>query len=165
MIKEVLLTIEKIAKERGHSRPFICGGVPRDKVLNNVGRIKDIDITTGDSTVHDLAKDVVGYYRNRNPEFKIHNDGHSEMNLDGLKIDFSSNFVMPNISNILKRHGLKNPTPMQKEMYSRDFTINALIMTMDMVEIKDPIGLGLIDANQKMIRTCFSNPEHRGNRG
>jgi tRNA nucleotidyltransferase/poly(A) polymerase len=55
----------------------------------------------------------------------------------------------------LKKAGLKHPTKMQAEQFSRDFTCNTLLLTSDLKTIKDPTGLGITDIDRKIIRTCF----------
>src|SRR5690606_9300340 len=45
------------------------------------------------------------------------------------------------------------------ELLSRDFTCNALLMGLDLKTIKDPIGMGISDIENKVIRTPIS-PEY-----
>lgn len=149
---QLLNEINAISKSVGASQPYICGGTPRDRVLNRFKPGGDIDITTGDNTIHLLSKAVA----ERIPgQYKQMGDGHSQFYHNSLKIDFSSNFLIPNISTMLAKAGLSKATSMQQEMYSRDFTVNALIMTMDLKKVYDPIGLGLEDINKKLVRTCL----------
>jgi len=149
---QLLDQISLIAKQNGTSIPFICGGLPRDKALGKESDFQDIDLTTGDETIHALANAV----HNAIPgEFKVMDDKHATLIANNLKIDFSSNFINPAAKQLLDKTGLKNPTKMQLELYSRDFTCNALLMTMDLKVIKDPIGLGIQDIRAKKLRTCL----------
>jgi tRNA nucleotidyltransferase/poly(A) polymerase len=149
---KLLDQISLIAQQNGTSTPYICGGLPRDKVLGKASDFKDIDLTTGDETVHALANAV----HNAIPgEFKIMDDKHATLVVDNIKIDFSSNFINPLAAQLLAKSGLNNPTKMQLELYSRDFTCNAMLMTMDFKVIKDPIGLGIKDIKAKKLRTCL----------
>ena len=59
---------------------------------------------------------------------KVMDDGHSSIFLGNLKIDFSSNFIVGNIDELLNNIGISNPTNMQREIFSRDFTCNSLLM-------------------------------------
>lgn len=152
---DILNEITKISQDIGASTPFICGGTPRDKYMNKVEEVADIDITTGDDTIHHIAKEASIRFRGPNASYKEMGDGHATLVVDGIKIDFSSNFVVPGIDQLLTNAGLKNPTDMQKELYSRDFTCNALLMSMDLKKILDPIGLGIQDINSKILRTCL----------
>lgn len=145
-----------IASEREYSQPFICGGTPRDKYLKRLDNVNDLDITTGDKTVHALAKDVSKVLGSKYQiNMKVADDGHVSLNMGDLKIDFSSNFITPGIEKILAAKGIKNPTDMQKELYSRDFTCNALLMSFDLKTIIDPLNQGLKDIKAKKIVCCL----------
>jgi tRNA nucleotidyltransferase/poly(A) polymerase len=61
-ILEILKTLVGIAERKGFSRPYIVGGVPRDKYLGRPDIINDIDITTGDESVHQLAREFANFY-------------------------------------------------------------------------------------------------------
>jgi tRNA nucleotidyltransferase/poly(A) polymerase len=153
-LKEILSTISNIAEQQG-TTAFICGGVPRDKVLNKPNSIEDIDITTGDNKVHYLAKEVSIKLKGPTTSYKLLDDGHAQVFVDKLKLDFSSNFNIPKVKPLLIKAGLKNPTDMQAELYSRDFTCNALLMSLDLKTITDPTGLSLQDIKAKTLRTCL----------
>lgn len=152
MITELLLHIQRIARDHNLSEPFLCGGAPRDKVLGRIHELKDIDITTGDESVHNLA--IVVARSLPGTSYKRHSDGHAELNWNGLKIDFSSNFRVPHIQSLLTKIIL-HPSEMQMELYSRDFTCNALLWSLDLKTIKDPTGLGLQDIKNRLLKTCL----------
>ena len=154
-IQELLNTIAKVAKEKGHSDPFIVGGTPRDKLLGRPEVIDDLDITTGDETVHALARDVHGVLVSHGSAYKVLGDGHAQVTIDGIKFDFSSNYRAPGIKQMLARVDVDNPNEMLMELLSRDFTCNALLLTLDLKTIKDPTGLGINDIKLKRIRTCL----------
>lgn len=152
-LKELLSLIATTAKQKGTSEPFICGGTPRDKILNRVDQILDLDITTGDNTIHMLGRALAVSIPGA--DYKVLSDGHSQLHVGGFKIDLSSNFRVPGVRPLLVRAGMANPTEMQCELYSRDFTCNALLLSMDLETINDPTGLGIKDINRKIIRTCL----------
>jgi tRNA nucleotidyltransferase/poly(A) polymerase len=150
---DLLLLIGTTAKQHGITMPLLCGGTPRDKVMGRANQLNDLDFTTGDEgslTLPKLLQPVL-------PEahLKTLDDGHSQLTLDGLKLDFSTNFVVPGIEKFLVENGLSNPTSMQKELYSRDFTCNALLLSLDLKELQDPTGLGIKDIQKKLLRTCL----------
>jgi len=148
--------MSKIASEKGYSTPFVCGGASRDKLMGRLDNISDLDITTGDKSVSLLAKETsLRLGKDYKITAKIADDGHSSIFIGGLKIDFSSNFNTPNIDNILKRKGIKAPTDMQREIYSRDFTCNALLMSFDLKTIIDPTSCGIKDIKSKKIVCCL----------
>lgn len=158
-LRELLGLIENIAANSGISPVYICGGASRDKVLNTLqSGFNDLDITTGDKTIHNLAKELsIELSKKYSIKSTRADDGHTSIVFPGndFKLDCSSNFVVPNIDEILYHKGIKSPTDLQREMFSRDFTCNALLMTLDLKTIKDPTHLGLTDIKQKILKTCL----------
>lgn len=152
-LREVLSLIGEVAKRKGISTPFVCGGTPRDKLLNRLDQLADLDITTGDASIHLLGQELSKTIPNSN--YKVMPDGHAQITIDKIKIDLSSNFRVPGIKMMLYKAGIKNPTEMQCELYSRDFTCNALLLSLDLKNIFDPTGLGVKDIQRKVIRTCL----------
>lgn len=135
---------------------MICGGTPRDKYLKRLDNVSDLDITTGDDSIGGLAREtalVLG--KKYNIGSKVGKDGHVSIFMGDLKIDFSSNFNAPNIFGILNKMGIKAPTDIEKEMYSRDFTCNSLLMSFDLKSILDPTKRGIQDIQAKRISTCL----------
>jgi len=153
-VSDLLSLVDHTAKSAKISQPFIVGGAVRDKVMGRLENVSDLDITTGDESIHKLARAVkerLGTMGN----FMVFPDGHASIVIDGIKLDFSSNFHSIDIDKRLKRAGLDNPSQMLQELYSRDFTVNALLMTLDLKHIKDPTGMGLRDIRRKLVRTCL----------
>lgn len=153
-LKDLLKIVYDTSVEFKTSVPYICGGIPRDKLINKLENISDIDITTGDDTVKILAKECF-FKINKiiSATYKVSKDGHSTIYTKSKKIDFSSNFNCKNIEGYLKDKGVSNLSPMNKEVYSRDFTCNSLLMTLDLRKIIDPTRNGIKDINNKIIRT------------
>lgn len=151
-LPQLLSLVKEIAQKSGITTPFIVGGTPRDKLLNRLNQLADIDLTTGDESIHllgaALAKKIPG-------QLRTFSDRHSSFTVDGVKLDFSSNFRVPGVQNMLQQAGLANPSAMQCELYSRDFTCNALLLSLDLKNIYDPTGLGIKDIDNKLIRTCL----------
>ena len=155
-LRELLQQMLATKKRVGSSDPMLCGGTPRDRYLKHLENISDLDITTGDKTVdllsEEFAEDLSMKY---NITRRIMDDGHSSIYIGSFKMDFSSNFNAPNIMQLLNKIGINNPTEMQKEMFSRDFTCNALLLSLDLKKLVDPTHRGFKDINDKVIRTCF----------
>lgn len=149
-IRDVLLQIKRFAKDNGLSEPYIVGGLPRDKILGMSRNVEDVDLTTGDDSIHKLAELTANYFRVFPMRFP---DGHYQLYIDGIKYDFSSNYNSPDAEYFLDRAGLKNPTPMQLELFSRDFTCNTLVIPMTLRKISDPTGLSIDDIRNKVIKT------------
>lgn len=156
-LRELLTQMKSVQQKIGSSEPYICGGTPRDKFLGRLDNISDLDITTGDKTVDYLSQEFATELKKKYDIVrKTMEDGHSTIFVGNLKIDFSSNFNVPGIEDILKRMGTEKPTEMQKEMFSRDFTCNALLLNTDLTRIEDPTHKGFKDIKEKKIRTCLA---------
>jgi tRNA nucleotidyltransferase/poly(A) polymerase len=147
------VTLERLAKDADVSTPYIVGGLPRDKVIGIPAKaVKDIDITTGDKGSLALAMSATNEWPEAN--FRMYDDGHSSLSFKNIQMDFSNNFKVPGITAELKKMGIKDPSEMQKEIYSRDFTINTLLQPMDIT--KDPLditGKGIEDIKNRLLRT------------
>lgn len=158
-LRELLSELKRVQVEIGASDPYICGGTPRDKFMKRLDNIADLDITTGDKTVDYLSQEfAIVLKRKFNITRKTMEDGHSTIFAGNLKIDFSSNFIVPGVDNYLHQMRIVKPTNMQREMFSRDFTCNSLLMTIDLKHILDPTKMGFKDIRDRKIRTCL-DPE------
>lgn len=156
-LRDLLGEMTKIAATNKLGTPYIVGGAPRDKFLNKLDEISDIDITTGDKSIEFLVKEMSVFLgKNYNFHLKKMPTGYTTLTLGNLKMDFSSNFLTPNIEQILAEMNIKNPTDMQKELFSRDFTCNTLLLSMDLNQILDETKLAIPDLNKKIIKTCLA---------
>lgn len=155
-LRELLDQLMEVSDKIGTSTPFICGGTPRDRFMNRLDHISDIDITTGDKSVDYLSQEFAIHLQKKyNITRKTMDDGHSSIFIGNLKLDFSSNFVVPNIDSLLNSKEINNPTDLQKEMFSRDFTCNALLLSLNLKEIRDSTSQGFKDIKDKKIKTCL----------
>ncbi|KKN74481.1 hypothetical protein LCGC14_0389980 [marine sediment metagenome] len=153
-LSDLLYAIEQIAETKGISTPYIVGGLARDRLLDRLEEINDVDITTGDAGIHSLSREMAARLGDQ-IVYNVMSDGHSTIKIGELKLDFSSNFRIPGIVEILEKGGVPNPTEMKKELYSRDFTCNTALMSLDLKTITDPTGLAINDINQKILKTCL----------
>jgi tRNA nucleotidyltransferase/poly(A) polymerase len=151
----ILNKLKEIAHEKRYSEPFIVGGIPRDFLMDEKENIEDVDISTGSSDIHALAKDFGAWAVENGGDYRVLKDGHAQVQISGFKIDFSSNFIVPNIKEILAKVGVKNPNNILMEQLSRDFTCNSLTLSLNLKTIKDPTGLGINDIKKERIRTCL----------
>lgn len=155
-LRELLEQILEIQEEIGSSKPYICGGTPRDRYLNRIDKVVDLDLTTGDKTVDYLSQECADKLKQKfNITRKTMADGHSSIYMGNLKVDFSSNFVVPGIDQILAKMGVNKPSNMKKEIFSRDFTCNSLLLDFNLKTVYDPTGKGFSDLKSKTIRTCL----------
>ncbi|MFZ4795896.1 MAG: hypothetical protein ACOYMA_00285 [Bacteroidia bacterium] len=155
-LSDLLSIIEHTAKRNKISKPYIVGGFVRDILLKRVDEIKDVDITCGDKSSLLLGPAVVKNIKGAT--LMSFNDGHSRLSYGSIYVDFSNNFIVPNIKKLLHEKNIKYTKIMYEELYSRDFTMNSLLMPLDMSSISDLTNEGIADINKKIIKTCL-NPE------
>lgn len=125
--------------------------------MKQLDNVSDIDITSGDKSIGYTSQEFgIKLAKKYNIVRRTFDDGHSAIHIGDFKMDFSSNFNVDGIEAMLQKIGIKNPTEMQKEMFSRDFTCNALLLSLDLKSVTDPTGRGLKDINEKVIRTCLA---------
>jgi tRNA nucleotidyltransferase/poly(A) polymerase len=169
-IKELIKLIDLVHRKYGTSKPYICGGLPRDKYLGKLISLADVDLTTGDSTIEELS---LQSYKVLSKKFSIKRDvkmdGHSSIYFKNTKIDFSSNYIDPGAEFYLKKIN-KESTPMLLESYSRDFGCNAMLLDLNLKDIEDPTGRGKEDCDNKIIKTLLppqltfkANPKTKNN--
>src|SRR5271157_4687300 len=158
-LDELLSTIESTAADNGINKPLIVGGVPRDRLIGLIDKkseIRDIDITTGDKDSLKLA--VLLNKILDGSRYTTFDDGHASIDYQGIHFDFSSNFVADGVKEELAKKGKQSPTAMELELFSRDFTMNALLETLDFSSMYDLTGEGIDDIKMKIIR-CPINPD------
>jgi len=152
-LEEFLGALGKLAETSSLSAPYVVGGFPRDRAFGlSPEQIKDIDITTGNKDSFSLA--ILANKQWPEAPFRSYNDGHMSLDFKNIRLDFSNNFALPNIEEELKKRGIEKPTDLQKEVYSRDFTINTLLQPMDLSQkALDVTGKGFEDIEKRVLRT------------
>lgn len=157
-LDELLSKIITTAKDNNINQPFMVGGVPRDRIIGlreKKSNIKDIDITTGDTDSLLLSelvhKNIPGSV------YRTYDDGHASIDFMGLHIDFASHFIIPGIEKELVKMGISDIDSMKKEIYSRDFTINTLLESLDFTAIYDITGESISDIAAGLIK-CPIDP-------
>jgi tRNA nucleotidyltransferase/poly(A) polymerase len=157
-LNELLSVVKKVADNGGISQPFIVGGVPRDRILgkrDKALKIKDVDITTGDKESLKLAHLLSKILPESN--YRVYDDGHASLDFRGVHLDFSSNFIAPGVRRELEKSGVKDIDNMKLELFSRDFTINTLLESLDFGAIYDLTGEGISDIQSGLIK-CPIDP-------
>jgi poly(A) polymerase len=158
-IDELLSNIENVARSNKINTPYIVGGIPRDRILgkrSGKSSIKDIDITTGSKDSLFLAEAL--HRSMPESKYRTYDDGHASLDLAGIHIDFSSHFVAAGVEEELRKMGKTNLSSMKLELYSRDFTMNTLLESLDFTSIYDLTGEAIGDIQAGLIR-CPINPE------
>jgi hypothetical protein len=84
-------------------------------------------------------------------------DGHKKIRVDRFSVDFSTNQIYGNIDTLLANRGITVINGMVRETFSRDFTINTLMVPLDFSKIIDLTAMGKFDITNKVIR-CPVDP-------
>ena len=147
-VAEIMRQIAGLAKANGLPRPFIVGGAVRNMILGT--EPVDYDITCGSPDNLVLADLVAQLFSV--PVYKT-GIGAKKMIVDGIELDFS-----PHVLHFEHEEGA-----FASELYSRDFTINTMMIACDNGEFLDRCG-GLADLKSKVLRcpvdpaTSFRDP-------
>src|ERR1700719_141141 len=97
-LRELLHEMQSVQEKIQVPPAKICGGTSRDKFMNRLENIADLDITNGTKSIDYLSQEFAIELRKRyNITRKTMPDGHSTIFVGTLKMDFSSNFIVPNI--------------------------------------------------------------------
>ena len=155
-LRDLFSAMEVVREKNNISPVYFTGGAVRDRVMNKSENIADLDFCNGESSINFLSQEFYNELTKKyNVTRKEMDDGHSTIYIGSLKLDFSSNFIVDNIDVIMKNKGFSNLTSLQKEVYSRDFTCNSLLMSLDLNDVLDLTKKGLPDIKQRKIRTCI----------
>jgi len=152
-LEELLGEIGRLAETAGLSTPYVVGGFARDRMLGLAPvQAEDIDLTTGDKDCFALA--MLASRKWPEAPFRPYDDGHSSLGFKNIRLDFSNNFVLPGIDGELAKREVAKPTDLQREMFSRDFSVNTFLQPMDLSQRPlDPTGLATVDLGAKRLRT------------
>ena len=148
-LNDLLIYIDDYARNEGVA-PYIVGGAVRDSLLFPDNIPEDIDITTGDKKVYNLSYRLSKKFPGA--DFKIFDDSHTALHFDNFRIDFSNNFTSPQVQS-----AMNGASSLKIEMFSRDFTANALLMNLKRDTIYDVTEKGVEDIKSKILR-CPINP-------
>jgi tRNA nucleotidyltransferase/poly(A) polymerase len=153
-LKELLRIIEDTSAEIGIRKPYIVGGIPRDIAMSRIEALNDIDLTNGESSIGVLA-DAISV--KLGIPVRVLPDGHKKLRYEKFSIDFSTNQIYSNIDALLEQRGIENPNDMVRETFSRDFTINTLLVPLDFSKLIDITAMARHDLKYGIIR-CPVDP-------
>jgi len=134
-------------------KPFIVGGLPRDLMFGyQIDDDTDLDITEKYGNAFDLAFFVSAKYNLMQPQIYPSSGTALVMMESGRAIEFHNAFYnVPHIIDQLYAMGIK-PTPINKDVYSRDFTIDTLLYDFVDGTIIDITKMGIPDIQNRILR-------------
>jgi tRNA nucleotidyltransferase/poly(A) polymerase len=148
-LRGLLSVIAELAKANDIREPYIVGGLPRDIIMGFMDSLNDIDLTNGDSSISRLA-DLVG--QKLGVAVMEMSDGHKKIRFDRFSIDFSTNQIYGNIDELLLARGMSPASDLIRETFSRDFTMNTLLLPLDFSKVLDLTAMARYDIGRKVIR-------------
>jgi len=154
-IKTIIATLKDICKEYGVKDLYAVGGYPRDLALGSrLSVVEDLDfscawpnqaVKIGGLLAEELGVQKVEIF-------------HRTMTLSfyykGIKLDFKGNFSPMEVRAGLREQGIPT-TPLNMDVYNRDFTINMMIYDVSTGKVHDITGLSKKDLDKKVIRPFF----------
>jgi len=162
VFQEIIGVVRDLCTEYGVRDVYLVGGYPRDLVL----RSNPVDLDFSGAWPNQCIK-IGGLVAERlgvdNVEF-LHRTMTLSFEYKGVKIDFRGNFVPAEIREKLREHNIKT-TPLNMDIYNRDFTINMFVYDFIDGGIHDICKCSKKDVNDGVIRTfldsefvCSENP-------
>lgn len=149
--QEVLELLLNIAAEFGIDKPYIVGGKVRDFIMKPGEPSDDVDLTTLSPECVRLG---ILLAAKTNETFRMFEDRHVRVFYSGSNLDFSSGVLSWQHPGVVDWLETNAPDKLEfAESFSRDFTINTMHQDIETGEVHDPTGLGLKDAESKIIRT------------
>lgn len=166
LVDEVIAKLRHFTKLYGIDSLFIVGGYCRSKYQGKIWEINDIDVA---SAFHDQARQLGGLFAsevlNTTPRFYERTgtalvEYVSEMGT--IKVEFqgsSTSAYMHNqeVKEWFHKRGIKD-VPLMNNIYGRDFTINALLYSLENDELYDPTGYAKRDLDRKLIVSLLPAP-------
>jgi len=146
---EVFSKVAKAANDLG-VETYVVGGYVRDLILSRTG--KDIDFTCVGSGI-DLAKEVAKQFDTHVPLSVFKNFGTAMLKLEDWELEFVG--ARKESYRAESRNPLVESGTLQEDLERRDFTINAMAISLNSSnygDLLDPFD-GLSDLKKKTIRT------------
>ena len=155
LIIEIIATIEQVAEEFGVEDAYFVGGYPRALAMGlPLTEVHDLDIASGRPQ---KAMELAGFFAERiKPEdYEIlHRTGTVRVTAHGLEIDFQGSSSHDDVAPYVRMWGVEE-TPLAKNVFDRDFTMNALAIRVGTNEILDITKRGMPDISDRRIASII----------
>jgi len=155
-IKNIMDELRNICREYGIKDFYAVGGYPRDLAMgSSPSVVEDLDfsaswpsqaVKVGGILAERLGvKDVELFHRTMTLSFCY----------KGIKLDFKGNFSPLEVRGGLREMGIPT-TPLNMDVYNRDFTINMMVYDILSNKIYDVSGVSKEDLDGEIIKTFFA---------
>jgi tRNA nucleotidyltransferase/poly(A) polymerase len=124
-LEKAVDSISRSAKQAGIRDSFFVGGYPRAVAMGlPLSDVHDLDVATASVGKATTLAGLVAEDLKAESEI-LHRTMSVRLSANGLEIDFQGPMDDPKVIEHLHEIGI-NPTPLTKNIYARDFTINTL---------------------------------------
>ena len=154
-IDKIIETVKDICKEYGVRDLYLVGGYPREMVLNrSATNVEDLDfsaawanqsVKVGGLVAERLGVKDVNIFKSTMTLSFVYKD---------IKVDFKGDFAPIEVRGALREKGIPT-TPLNMDVYNRDFTMNMLVYNIFEDKIHDICKESIDDLEKEVIRTFF----------
>ncbi len=130
-------------------RVFLVGGCVRDELLG-LPEPDDVDLVVLDSAI-ELAEELERQGVAQSPPVEYSQFGVAQVQIEGHKVELVT--ARKDSYRGDSRKPTVEPATLEEDAHRRDFTVNALLRSVETEEIVDPTGKGLEDLKNRVLRT------------
>jgi poly(A) polymerase len=155
--KRIVKSVGSVAKSYGIKNSYVVGGYPRAIVMGTVKEdVNDLDFASAwPGEAVKLGSIAATELSGKNQEI-YHRTGTVKFTVDDIDLEFQGSLGgladMQDVRTQLDKYGIEI-TPLNLNIYSRDFTINTLIQDIISGDIYDITGFATRDIYNGVIRT------------
>jgi len=151
----ILSRAKSVAAEYGITGVYVVGGFPRTLVeTGDFTEVNDLDFTGSHPDECLKLGGILASELNAKDQSLFHRTMTLSYSYRGMKMDFRGHMTPFDVRPLMREHGIPT-TPLNFDIYARDFTVNSLLYSFVDNKIYDVTGQGVADIGKKLIRTFF----------